>query len=94
MHLNRCASRLQTLDALHFLSKSPWKEKVLKEKFAINPDSRQVFNPDGAFVREIGGGGKGGGGKGGRYGGLCCDSNGFLMATRTEKGRSFIQVFR
>ena len=50
----------------------------------------QVFTPDGVFVREIGKGG----GKGGRFGGLCCDSNGFLMATRTEKGRSFIQVFR
>ena len=55
-------------------------------------DSRiQVFTPDGVFVREIG---AGKGSKGGRFGGLCCDSKGFLMATRTEKGRSFIQVFR
>ena len=53
-------------------------------------DSRiQVFTPDGVYVREIGKGSKGG-----RYGGLCCDAKGFLMATRTEKGRSFIQVFR
>ena len=68
------------------------------KKDLINPVSRKVFTPDGVYVREIGGGGggggKGGGGKGGRFGGLCCDSNGFLMATRTEKGRSFIQVFR
>ena len=34
-------------------------------------------------------------GKGkGRYGGLACDENGFLLATRTEKAKSFIQVFR
>lgn len=67
-------------------------------------DSRiQVFTPEGVFVREIGAtpvgaaaaaGASGGKGKGGRYGGLSCDANGFLMATRTEKARSFIQVFK
>eukprot|EP00095_Tigriopus_kingsejongensis_P011158 maker-scaffold259_size234575-snap-gene-1.18 protein:Tk11158 transcript:maker-scaffold259_size234575-snap-gene-1.18-mRNA-1 annotation:"tripartite motif-containing protein 3" len=54
-------------------------------------DSRiQVFTPDGKFQREIYPQGKGKG----RYGGLTCDTNGFLMATRTEKAKSFIQVFK
>jgi len=54
-------------------------------------DSRiQVFRPSGEFVREIWPQGKGKG----RYGGLACDANGFLLATRTEKAKSFIQVFR
>jgi len=54
-------------------------------------DSRiQVFRPSGEFVREIYPQGKGKG----RYGGLVCDTNGFLLATRTEKAKSFIQVFR
>ena len=52
-------------------------------------DSRiQVFNSKGDFVREIFPQGKGKG----RYGGLVCDNHGFLLATRTEKARSFIQV--
>ena len=52
-------------------------------------DSRiQVFNSAGDFVREIFPQGKGKG----RYGGLVCDNHGFLLATRTEKSRSFIQV--
>jgi len=54
-------------------------------------DSRiQVFSPAGDFVREIYPQGKGKG----RYGGLVCDNHGFLLATRTEKARSFIQVFK
>ena len=54
-------------------------------------DSRiQVFKPNGEFIQEIYPQGKGKG----RYGGLVCDSNGFLLATRTEKARSFIQVFK
>lgn len=54
-------------------------------------DSRiQVFNPAGEFLREIFPQGKGKG----RYGGLVCDNHGFLLATRTEKARSFIQVFK
>ena len=54
-------------------------------------DSRiQVFNPAGDFIREIFPQGKGKG----RYGGLVCDNHGFLLATRTEKARSFIQVFK
>ncbi|XP_059081324.1 tripartite motif-containing protein 2-like isoform X3 [Tigriopus californicus] len=54
-------------------------------------DSRiQVFSPEGKFLREIYSQGK----NKGRYGGLACDSNGFLVATRTEKAKSFIQVFR
>ncbi len=56
----------------------------------IVADSRiQVFSPTGEFLREIYGQGKGKG----RYGGLVCDNHGFLLATRTEKARSFIQVF-
>lgn len=56
----------------------------------IIADSRiQVFTPDGTFVREIYPQGKGKG----RYGGLICDNHGFLLATRTEKAKSFIQVF-
>ena len=54
-------------------------------------DSRiQVFKPNGDYVHEIYPQGKGKG----RYGGLICDSNGFLLATRTEKAKSFIQVFK
>ena len=54
-------------------------------------DSRiQVFNSNGDFVREIYPQGKGKG----RYGGLVCDKHGFLLATRTEKAKSFIQVFK
>lgn len=57
----------------------------------IVADSRiQVFNSAGDFVREIFPQGKGKG----RYGGLVCDNHGFLLATRTEKARSFIQVFK
>lgn len=53
-------------------------------------DSRiQVFNSEGVLQREIYPEGKGKG----RYGGLSCDANGFLVATRTERARSFIQVF-
>ena len=52
-------------------------------------DSRiQVFNSNGDFIREIYPQGKGKG----RYGGLVCDNHGFLLATRTEKSKSFIQV--
>ena len=54
-------------------------------------DSRiQVFKPNGDYVHEIYPQGKGKG----RYGGLICDSHGFLLATRTEKAKSFIQVFK
>ena len=54
-------------------------------------DSRiQVFKSNGDYVHEIYPQGKGKG----RYGGLICDSNGFLLATRTEKAKSFIQVFK
>jgi len=50
----------------------------------------QVFTSSGELVREIWPPGK----TKGRYGGLVCDDNGFLLATRTEKAKSFIQVFR
>ena len=46
--------------------------------------------PNGDYVHEIYPQGKGKG----RYGGLICDSHGFLLATRTEKAKSFIQVFK
>lgn len=59
-------------------------------------DSRciQVFNGDGHYVRDICCGQGQGKGNKGRYGGLACDRQGHLLATRTEKARSFIQVFR
>lgn len=57
----------------------------------IVADSRlQVFSGEGQILREIWPQGKGKG----RYGGLVCDDHGFLLATRTEKARSFIQVFK
>ena len=48
----------------------------------------QVFTPEGVFLREIFPQGKGKG----RYAGLACDNQGYLLATRTEKAKSFIQV--
>lgn len=57
----------------------------------IVADSRiQVFEPMGDCIEELYPQGKGKG----RYGGLVCDQNGFLLATRTEKAKSFIQVFK
>lgn len=49
----------------------------------------QVFNRAGKFVQEIGSGSK----TKGQYGGVTMDSRGNILATRTEKGKSFIQVF-
>ena len=59
----------------------------------------QVFSPEGNFIREIKPpaaavvNNKDARGARGRYGGLALDSKGFLLATRTEKAKSFIQVF-
>lgn len=55
-------------------------------------DSRiQVFSPEGEHLRDIFPEGRGKG----RYGGLSVDARaGFLVATRTERARSFLQVFR
>lgn len=53
-------------------------------------DSRiQVFNNDGHYLRTIFSEGKGKG----RYGGICYDGRGNLLATRAEKTKSYIQVF-
>ena len=63
----------------------------------------QVFSAEGKFLREIKPPGvtlanvsnnnKANSAGRGRYGGLAVDSKGFLLATRTEKAKSFIQVF-
>ena len=65
----------------------------LQTTYCGNHDSNivlffKVFTPEGVFLREIFSQGKGKG----RYGGLACDNHGFLLATRTEKAKSFIQV--
>ena len=49
----------------------------------------QVFSRTGKFLHEI----SSGSGAKGHYGGVTIDSNGNILATRTEKGRSFVQVF-
>ena len=53
-------------------------------------DSRiQVFSRTGKFLQEIGSGSK----TKGQYGGVTMDTHGNILATRTERGKSFIQVF-
>lgn len=47
----------------------------------------QVFSKDGKFSRTVPGSGKG------QFGGITVDAGGFILATRTEKGKSFVQVF-
>ncbi|XP_039296682.1 tripartite motif-containing protein 3 [Nilaparvata lugens] len=57
----------------------------------IVADSRiQVFSAKGDFLQEIYSEGKGRG----RYGGVAVDQDGMLVASRSEKGRNFIQVFQ
>ena len=46
----------------------------------------QVFSKDGKFSRRLIDSSKG------QYGGLCVDSSGHILATKTEKGRSYIQI--
>ncbi|ESO91335.1 hypothetical protein LOTGIDRAFT_182605, partial [Lottia gigantea] len=46
----------------------------------------QVFSKDGKFSRCLSDSGKG------QYGGIVVDNGGLLLATKTEKGRSFVQV--
>ncbi|XP_075237718.1 tripartite motif-containing protein 3-like isoform X2 [Lycorma delicatula] len=54
-------------------------------------DSRiQVFSAKGDFLQELYPEGKGRG----RYGGVAVDTEGMLVASRSEKGRNFIQVFQ
>uniref|UniRef100_A0A1B6CX18 B-box C-terminal domain-containing protein n=1 Tax=Clastoptera arizonana TaxID=38151 RepID=A0A1B6CX18_9HEMI len=54
-------------------------------------DSRiQVFSAKGDFLQELFPEGKGRG----RYGGVAVDSEGMVIASRSEKGRNFVQVFR
>ncbi|XP_054286500.1 tripartite motif-containing protein 3-like isoform X1 [Macrosteles quadrilineatus] len=54
-------------------------------------DSRiQIFSAKGDFLQEIYPEGKGKG----RYGGVAVDPEGMIVASRSEKGRNFIQVFR
>jgi len=54
-------------------------------------DSRiQIFSAKGDFLQEIFSEGKGKG----RYGGVAVDAEGMIVASRSEKGRNFIQVFR
>lgn len=53
-------------------------------------DSRiQVFSAKGDFLHELFPEGKGRG----RYGGVAVDSEGMVVASRSEKGRNFVQVF-
>lgn len=49
----------------------------------------QLFSRTGKFKEEIGQGSK----VKGQYGGVTLDSQGNILATRTEKGRSFVQIF-
>lgn len=57
----------------------------------IVADSRiQVFSAKGDFLQEIYAEGKGNG----RYGGVAVDSDGIIVASRTEKTKHFIQVFK
>ncbi|XP_046678995.1 tripartite motif-containing protein 3-like isoform X2 [Homalodisca vitripennis] len=54
-------------------------------------DSRiQVFSAKGDFLQEVFSEGKGKG----RYGGVAVDAEGMIVASRSEKGRNFVQVFR
>lgn len=60
-------------------------------------DSRiQVFSKEGEFLREILGGEaatKNNKGSSGRYGGVTVDDDGLILATRSEKGKNYVQVF-
>lgn len=47
----------------------------------------QIFSKEGKFSRQIPTSGKG------QYGGVCVDANGYILATRSERGKSFVQVY-
>ncbi len=49
----------------------------------------QVFNQNGKFLQEIGSGSK----LKGQYGGVTIDLDGNILATRSEKGKCFVQVY-
>ena len=53
----------------------------------------QVFSADGRHLYDIGGSGAGAMTARGTYSGVCMDSSGRYLATRTEKGRCVVQVF-
>lgn len=46
----------------------------------------QIFSKDGKFSRRLVDSGKG------QYGGITMDSSGHILATKTEKGRSYVQI--
>ncbi|XP_076451845.1 tripartite motif-containing protein 2-like [Babylonia areolata] len=46
----------------------------------------QIFSKDGKFSRRLVDSGKG------QYGGICVDGSSHILATKTEKGRSYVQV--
>ncbi|XP_025084406.1 tripartite motif-containing protein 2-like [Pomacea canaliculata] len=46
----------------------------------------QVFSKDGKFSRRLIDSGKG------QFGGICIDGGGHILATKTEKGRSYVQI--
>ena len=46
----------------------------------------QIFSKDGKFSRRLVDSGKG------QYGGISVDSSGHILATKTEKGRSYVQI--
>jgi len=53
----------------------------------------QVFSADGRHQYDIGATGSGAVTTRGTYSGVCMDDSGRFLATRTEKGRSIVQVF-
>ncbi|XP_070207509.1 tripartite motif-containing protein 2-like isoform X2 [Littorina saxatilis] len=46
----------------------------------------QIFSKDGKFSRRLVDSGKG------QYGGICVDGSAHILATKTEKGRSYVQI--
>ncbi len=89
-----------------FESDGSFSSAIRRESFgllggvAVAPDGKTVIVADMSLFILSGEGGSGSGdreiqvpGKG-RFGGVVVDSDGLIIATRTEKSRSFLQIFR
>ena len=60
-----------------------------KDEIIVADHRLQVFTKEGKYVQEI----HSASNVRGQYGGVCVDQQGNILATRSEKGRSFVQVF-
>ncbi|XP_064641836.1 tripartite motif-containing protein 2-like isoform X2 [Lineus longissimus] len=60
-----------------------------RDEIVVADNRLQVFSRDGKFLRQI----VADVNAKGQYGGVTVDHQGYILATRTEKGRSIIQVF-